>query len=274
MTVKGAASPDAVRDLYDDLTELLTQTMGGCIHGGYYGGPNGESTLEEGADKLTDLVAERCGLAAGQRVLDAGSGNGKATCRIASAHRVRIIGVTLSGYQVRVSRELAAEQGMADTVDFQVADVQDMPFPDDSFDAAYAIESLCHVNDRAAAYREIGRVLRPGGTMAATDVVLRRPVERDEHEAVIAANTENFKHGPLISRADYEAAIRAAGLEVVEFTDIGDDVWPSFAAVAGNMRGEARYRDSAEFREMVDALERFATVDELGYVLLVAQKPT
>lgn len=278
MTVNHSTSAEAVRDLYDELTDVMAQTMGGCLHGAYFGGPHGEPTLEEGADRLTDLVVDRCHLVAGHRVLDVGSGNGKATCRVAATHGVRVSGVTLSGHQVRLSRKLADERGMADAVEFQVADMRDLPFQDDTFDAAYAIESFCHVNDRASAFREIGRVLRVGGRVAAADVVLRRPIERDEDLAAVAANSANFQNGPILLRADYEVAIRSAGLELVEFTDIGNEVWPSFAAVAGNMRDSpgaaARYRDDQEFRYLVDSLERFATVDELGYVILVARKPT
>lgn len=274
----GSSSPEAVRDLYDELTDLMAQTMGGCLHGAYFGGPHGEPTLEQGADKLTDLVAQRCGPATGDHVLDVGSGNGKATCRVASTQGVRVSGVTLSGYQVELSRKLAHENGMADLVDFHVADMRNMPFPDDTFDAAFAIESFCHVSDRAAAYREIGRVLRAGSRVAAADVVLRRPIEHHEDEAAVAANRVNFRHGPILSRSDYEAAIRSAGMEVVEFTDIGEDVWPSFAAVADNMRNEPgaaqRYRDRQDFRDLVNALERFATVAELGYMLIVARNPT
>lgn len=278
MTVDGSAAPEAVRDLYDDLTDLMVQAMGGCIHGAYFGGPNGEPTLEEGADKLTDLVVQRCRLVAGHHVLDVGSGNGRATCRIAAAHGVRVSGVTLSGYQVQLARKVAHEHGVADAVDFQVADMSNLPFPDETFDAAVAIESFCHVNDRAAAYREIGRTLRAGGRVAATDIVLRRPIEHQEHKDAVATNTANFKNGPILLRTDYEEAIRSAGLRLVEYTDIGDDVWPSFAAVAGNMRDTAgvaaTYRDREGLQDMIDALERFATVDELGYVVVVVQKPT
>jgi avermectin B 5-O-methyltransferase len=278
MPVNDPVSAEAVRDLYDDLTDVMAQTMGGCLHGACFGGPHGAPTLEEGADKLTDLVVERCRLVAGQRVLDVGSGNGKATCRVAATHRVRVSGVTLSGHQVQLSRTLADDLGLAGTVDFRVADMCDLPFPDGAFDAAFAIESFCHVDDRVAAFREIGRVLRAGGTLAAADVVLRRPIERSEDRAAVAANSANFKNGPILPQADYAAAIRSAGLEPVDFTDIGDEVWPSFAAVAANMRespgAAARYGADPEFRNLVDALERFATVPELGYVVLVARKPT
>lgn len=276
MTVE-SSSPDTVRDLYERLTDLMAHAMGGYLHGGYFGGPDAPDTMEEAAEKLTDLVVDRCRLTAGQRVLDVGSGNGKATLRVASAHQVNVSGITLSDYQVRLSRKLAEEQGAADAVDFRRADMRDIPFPDATFDAAFAIESICHVTDRTVAYREIGRVLRGGGRVVVTDFVLRRPIVDSTKKAIVENNNANFMNGPILPREDYESVVRAAGLDVVEFTDIGDQVRPSFAAVADNMRKAKStvegYMSDEEFHDMVGTLERFGTVTEIGLALVVARKP-
>lgn len=270
-------SSEPVRELYEWVTDLMVHTHGGYLHGGYWAGPDVPETVEEAADRLTDLVAERCRLASGQHVLDVGSGNGKATLRVAAAHQVRVSGVTLSDYQVGLARKLADEQGMSDVVDFHVADMRDVPFPAATFDAAFAIESVSHIPDRTLAFAEIGRVLRAGGRVVATDFVLRRPIEDSVTAAQVAANSANFENGPILPREDYEALVRAAGLEVVEFTDIGEAVRPSFTVVANSMRKArstvgSQLSDEA-FHDMVDALERFGSVPEIGYAVVVAQKP-
>lgn len=272
-----SSATEAVRDLYEQLTDLMAEAMGGYLHGGYLGGPDRASTMAEATDRLTDLVAARCRLTAGQRVLDVGSGNGKASLRIAAAHQVRVAGITLSDYQVRLSRELAARRGMAEAAEFQVADLHDMPFRDGTFDAAFAIESFCHVIDRTSAFREIARVLRPGGRVAVTDLFLRRPIVDARATAIVAASNATFENGPILPRPDYETAIRTAGLTVAEFTDIGNEVMPSFVTAARNMR-EAKdalrgLMSDEDFYRMTDSLERFATVAEIGYVLVVADKP-
>jgi cyclopropane fatty-acyl-phospholipid synthase-like methyltransferase len=270
-------SSDTVRDLYEQVTDLMAHAMGGYLHGGYYAAPNLPDTMEEAADILTDVVVERCRLAAGQRVLDVGSGNGKATLRVAAAHQVQVTGITLSAYQVALSRKLAEEQRLAQAVNFCIADMQNIPFPDGMFDAAFAIESVCHVTDRMLAFTEIDRVLRTGARVAVTDFVLRRPILDSEKRAIVETINADFQIAPILPRESYEAVVRAAGLEVVEFTDIGEAVRPSFAVVADNMRKAKstveKYMSDEEFYKMVDALERFGSVTEIGYAVVVAQKP-
>lgn len=272
-----AYSSEPVRELYEWVTDLMAHTHGGYLHGGYWAGPEVPETVEEAADRLTDVVVQRCRLAPGQHVLDVGSGNGKATLRVAAAHQVLVSGVTISEYQVGLARKLADEQGLSDVVDFHVADMRDVPFPAGSFDAAFAIESVSHVPDRTLAFAEIGRVLRAGGRVVVTDFVLRRPIEDSVTAAQVAANSANFENGPILSRADYEALVRAAGLEVVEFTDIGEAVRPSFTVVANGMRkargAVGNQLSDKEFYDLVDALERFGSVTEIGYAVVVAQKP-
>jgi N-methyltransferase StaMA len=270
-------SSEPVRELYEWFTDLMAHTHGGHLHGGYWAGPDKPKTVTEAGDRLTDVVVERCRLLPGARVLDVGSGNGKATIHVAARHRVRVSGVTISEYQVRLASELAAERGLGGTVDFTVADMRDVPFADGTFDAAYAIESVSHIPDRTLAFAEIGRVLRPGGRVAVTDFVLRRPIADKAVADRLSANSANFENGPILLQEEYEAVVRAAGLEVVEFTDIGEAVRPSFAIVAANMR-QARAivgnrMGPDEFGDLVNTLEGFGAIPEIGYAIVVARKP-
>lgn len=66
----------------------------------------------------------------------------------------------------------AARAVLGDRAEYAVADVQELPFPDASFDAVIANHMLFHVEDRPRALSEIARVLRPGGTFCATTIGL------------------------------------------------------------------------------------------------------
>jgi len=64
----------------------------------------------------------------------------------------------------------AARAVLGDRAEYEVADVQDLPFADNSFDAAIANHMLFHVPDRSRALAELTRVLRPGGQFRATSI--------------------------------------------------------------------------------------------------------
>jgi len=93
------------------------------------------------------------------RVLEAGCGWGELAAWIARETGARVTAVDLSPRMV----ELAEAAGVA----AQIADVQQLPFADGSFDVAVAAWMLYHVPDRERAVAELARVLRPGGRLVA-----------------------------------------------------------------------------------------------------------
>ena len=64
----------------------------------------------------------------------------------------------------------AARAALGDRAEYAIADVQDLPFPDATFDAVIANHMLFHVPDRPRALGELARVLRPGGAFRATTI--------------------------------------------------------------------------------------------------------
>ncbi|WP_298866487.1 class I SAM-dependent methyltransferase [uncultured Microbacterium sp.] len=100
-------------------------------------------------------------------LLDIGAGPGTITLDFASrvAH---VTAVEVSEGALDLSRSLAAKRGVTN-IDFAVQDVHALTFPDDSFDIVHAHQVLQHVGDPVQALREMRRVTRPGGVVAARD---------------------------------------------------------------------------------------------------------
>jgi cyclopropane fatty-acyl-phospholipid synthase-like methyltransferase len=266
-----------VGDLYDRVNDAMAEAMGGYLHGGYWNGADDPSTVEEAGARLTDFVCDRLRLSPGDRVLDVGSGNGKATARVARRHEVNVTGITLSAYQAAQATELARSAGLTESVEFQVHDMLELSFPEASFDAAYAIETVCHAQDRTDVFSGLARVLRPGGLVTVTDFLLLRPLESEDHRSLVEDAMKNYQQGPMLNRDKYEGCVRAAGLEVVEFLDIGEFVRPSYRIVGGALArsGEALRElvTEQEFQYMVSDLGRFGDITELGYAVVTARRP-
>ncbi|MFC6355510.1 methyltransferase domain-containing protein [Luethyella okanaganae] len=108
-------------------------------------------------------------LEAGLTVLDVGSGPGTITVDL--ARRVspgRVVGIDASSGIVEQANGLADDNGL-DNVSFVVGNVYDLGFPDDSFDIVHAHQVMQHLRRPVDAMREVLRVLKPGGILAARD---------------------------------------------------------------------------------------------------------
>ena len=107
-----------------------------------------------------ESLAEAADIRAGERVLDVAAGNGNAT--LAAARR--FAQVTSTDY-VPALLEKGAARARADglAVEFQVADAEDLPFPDGSFDVALSTFGAMVTPDHARPAREMLRVVRSGG---------------------------------------------------------------------------------------------------------------
>ncbi|GAA4599432.1 methyltransferase domain-containing protein [Actinoplanes octamycinicus] len=106
-------------------------------------------------------------LSSGFTLLDVGCGPGTITADLA-ARVTRVTALEQKDAALDVARAEIERRGLTN-VDFAVGDVHALDFPDDTFDVVHAHQVLQHVTDPVAALREMRRVTRPGGVVAARD---------------------------------------------------------------------------------------------------------
>jgi SAM-dependent methyltransferase len=107
-----------------------------------------------------ELLCDAVDLRAGERVLDVACGNGNAA--LAAARRFcEVIGVDYVPALLERARERAKAEGLE--VDFQEADAEDLPFPDDTFDVVVSTCGAMFAPDQERTAAELLRVCRPGG---------------------------------------------------------------------------------------------------------------
>jgi ubiquinone/menaquinone biosynthesis C-methylase UbiE len=105
----------------------------------------------------------------GMRLLDCGCGVGSITVGLAEAVAAgEVVGVDREPGQIELARQRAQEQRVTN-VRFEVGNVYALPFPDASFDAAFAHTVLEHLSDPLRALKEMRRVLKPGGIVGIKD---------------------------------------------------------------------------------------------------------
>jgi len=169
-----------------------------------------------GADARVPLVAAVAAVQP-RRVFEVGCGWGELATWVARETHAEVVAVDLSPRMV----ELARSQG----VDASVGDVQELPFPDASFDVAVAAWMLYHVPDLDRGLSELARVLRPGGRLvAATNsrfhlIELRELVGSGPSTLTFARESGSELLGPhfdRIAREDVDGTMEFADRAEVE----------------------------------------------------------
>jgi arsenite methyltransferase len=168
----------------------------------------------EELDELEDRVPNVAEIRPREVVLDLGSGAG-ADCLLA-ARKVgpegRVIGLDMTPEMVKLARRNARDAG-ATNVEFRYGEIEDMPLPDGSVDL---VISSCVINlspDKDAVFGQAYRVLRPGGRMVVSDIVLDGELPQPIRESLVA--WAGCVAGAL-EESNYLGKIRAAGFTDVE----------------------------------------------------------
>jgi ubiquinone/menaquinone biosynthesis C-methylase UbiE len=127
-----------------------------------------------GQRPATVRLAELVGFTGSERVLDVGSGLGGPSRYLAWRHGCRVSGVDLTAEFVRVADMLTRMTGLVGRVDYRQGNALDLPFEDMSFDVVWSQNAAMNIADRDRLYREMHRVLKPGGKLALQEVAVGR----------------------------------------------------------------------------------------------------
>ena len=119
----------------------------------------------EATEEMAGMLEAR----ASDHVLDIGSGIGGPARYVAHRFGCRVSGVDLTPEFCDVAGHLTRRLGLQGRVDFRVGDATAMPFGDAAFDGAYSMNVSMNITDKAALYREIHRVLRPGARLVLSE---------------------------------------------------------------------------------------------------------
>src|SRR5512136_1362871 len=120
-------------------------------------------TKHIGGMEATEELIRLCHINTDTYVLDVGCGVGVTPCFLAKSVGCRVMGVDISPRMIERSQERAIREKVADLVTFKVADAQDLPFADGTFDAVITESVTAFPEDKQKAVNEYARVTRAGG---------------------------------------------------------------------------------------------------------------
>lgn len=238
-----AATRENLARQYEQLDRFYREVWGEHVHHGFWA--TGKENPAEAIRALIEVVAARAKLAPKMDVAELGCGYGASARVLAREKLVNVIGYTDSEAQYwyaqgqeSVQKQKQEEQGLVDEEEnprIVLGDWLKNELPDASLDAVLAIESTERMPDKLAAFRQVTRVLRPGGRLivcAWTTARLPRPGE--EGRAL-----EGIRRGLGLAgverEEDYVNAMTAAGLSVTGRDDVSARVARTWRVCASRL---------------------------------------
>lgn len=225
------------------------------IHYGIYDEPSisMRQATENTTRRLLEIARRKLGPFPPTAIIDLGSGPGGSAHFLASQTAATITCVDLCPHHNRENETLAAAHGLADRIRTWTGSFEKMPDEwDGQFDLAWSQEALCHATDKAATLREIRRVLRPGGILVFSDILLSETAPASEADAFNKVNAVTR----LSTARDHLRDLAAAG-----FTGTQHLEWtPHLGKNFRRMRAQIEVNRDRLIAQGVPAalLERFA----------------
>jgi SAM-dependent methyltransferase len=236
-----------------------------------YGLLTGEIT-----SRLVDALLDAAEVAAGKRLLDVGTGPGYAARRAAERGAVAT-GVDIADEMVALAR------GRNGAIRFLVADAEELPFPDGSFDAVVGNLVVNHLPAPERALREFVRVLRPRGAVAVS--TWDRP-ERTRFLGIMLDALAECRVDPppdqprpfrLADNDVFAGLLRGAGLEDVDVQSLtvthrvsdADELWEGLLGGSVRTAGLVMRQVPATRRKLRAAVERLAEECRVGGELVI-----
>ncbi len=177
----------------------------------------------KGTDKLIELLKFK--EINSPKILDVGCSTGYITRYIAQRFDCEIIGIDLSELIIKIAQEEANNLNLTN-ISFQTANVEKIPFPDNSFDIVYGEAITALVPDPIRVINEYKRVLKPGGKIATLDAFMKESVTDEFADEIneIMTNVIGTKI-KIKTLQEWKKIYQETGLQEVKINDYYEDIF-------------------------------------------------
>jgi MPBQ/MSBQ methyltransferase len=245
--------PVTVPRYFDLLIEgFWSGHAGRNVHLGYWDQPPPLSTscspqeFEAAQARLTEILIDLADLHEDQSVLDVGCGFGGTLEAVGDRPRLRRAGVNVDRRQLDICRTLPATMGPLWLV---LADACALPFRAASFDRVFCVEAMFHFRARDGFLRQAAQVLRPGGRLVLSDILLRRPSDPAALSAAAIETAIGGEYGPwpqpFVTAEEIVKYAGQAGLRLEKTIDATRQTLPTYRVTAPQQQEGLPQRPSA-----------------------------
>ena len=162
-------------------------------------------------DELLKIIVEMSRVGLSDRVLDVACGPGIVACALATRAR-EVMGIDFTAAMLHEAEQLRRERGLRN-VTWQRGSATNLPFDAESFDCVVSRFAFHHFLAPEAAFREMVRVCRPGGTIMLIDVAPRAEV-REAYDDL--EKMRDPSHTRALTEPEFERLGAAGGLSLIE----------------------------------------------------------
>ena len=231
-----AEQPKLISRFYDAVTRFYEFGWGTTFH--FSPRRPGES-LVESQRRHDEGIGEILQLKPGMEVGDLGCGVGGPMIAIGRASGASITGINFSPLQISRGERLVAKAGLSDTCRFLYANFMDVPLEDETFDAVYSFEAVCHAPNNLLLFQELYRLVKPGGEIAIVDWCFTDKFEPDNprHQQIRRDIETNNAVPDLLTTTQQVETAEQAGFEIIQAIDqqaeYGNPETPWYMALQG-----------------------------------------
>ena len=266
----------STRAYYDGPADEIYRTVwGDNLH---LGVPCGKDCPHpEAAQHTNEIMAAAVSLAPGMRVLDLGCGYGSTARYLAAKFGCSVTGTNISRKELDLARTRSKQAGLDQLLAFQYGDFHRLDFPDRSYDVVWSQEAFLHAVDKAAVLSEVRRVLKPGGTLVFTDILVRKDTLDSDRTRIY----DRVKSPDMWDVDEYRDALSRLNFRMDREEDWSQHVARSYGWVRDGLRENRPQllpKIGAEtIDQTVEALSFWVDSANSGYIgwaLFVAEKPS
>ena len=245
-----AEGREAYRQVFDSaVSRLMSTAWGGNLHLGLFA--DADELLASAQRRVKDRMAVAAAIGPGTRVIEVACGVGGTARHLAREYAAEVHATNIAEAQLAEARDLALREGLGDRITFAFGDFHQLDAPSHAFDCWWCQEALLYAADKRRVLEEAARVVRPGGRIVFTDLLLTRAMPAGERERFAA----DLIAPSIWAVEDWDALLVGMRLRVLERHDWSGHVTLTFTRVAERLR-VVRAEFAAKIgREAVEGME-------------------